>query len=186
MSTGRRYSLAEKREILRYRADHTYEATCQKFGVSQMTLARWSKRIMMQADNTTNTPKDSSPLVEKVKFLESLLQVLKFNEGVLSVSLVNDMGEIVTSVGTQMVGQELIAANTAAMLALGERSSRTFMQGNLDIIFTRSSEGATLIAGAGQHAVIVLLFEGSVDLIKLFTQDFPVIDKIRNVIKNLY
>ena len=42
---GRRYSFPEKKEIIKYLEDHTYKDTCEKFGVSEPTLARWKKLI---------------------------------------------------------------------------------------------------------------------------------------------
>ncbi|OLS13512.1 MAG: hypothetical protein RBG13Loki_2883 [Promethearchaeota archaeon CR_4] len=191
MSYGRRYSLAEKREILRYRETHTYEETSQKFGVSQMTLARWSKRISRWSNrDMTNTPTTPKPIVELpygVRLdLWSLLQVLKSIDGVNVISLVSDEGKSIASLGTETVNEGKLLAMTAALLSLGERSSREFEQGNLEMMLTKANGGTTLVVGAGEHAVLVMLFDASADLSKLFARDFPLIDKIREVVKTLY
>ncbi len=187
MSTGRRYSLTEKREILRYRANHTYEETSQKFGVSQMTLARWSKRIMLNSSNTgkldlSHTSDAATPESERLKFIGSLLDVLKFNEGVKYVALISDSGEFIASTGAKEVPDEMVLANTAALLALGDRASRAFMQGDLDMVLTKASSGATLILGAGPKACLVMFLDDTMNLL----QFFPVIDKVRTAIKNFY
>ena len=44
MASGKRYTREEKDEIMEYRQTHTYRETADKYNVSQMTLARWSRR----------------------------------------------------------------------------------------------------------------------------------------------
>ncbi len=117
-----------------------------------------------------------------MKFIESLLQVLKFNEGVKYAALISVSGELIASIGAKEVPDEMVIANIAAILSLGDRASRAFLQGELDMVYTKASNGATFIAGAGPNAAIVLFLENSVNLIPFF----PVIDKIRNAIKNFY
>ena len=46
---GRRYSFTEKKEILNYLKNHTYKETCEKFGISEPTLARWRKMIRSES-----------------------------------------------------------------------------------------------------------------------------------------
>jgi len=46
---GRRYSFTEKKEILNYLETHTYKDTCEKFGISEPTLARWRKMIKSES-----------------------------------------------------------------------------------------------------------------------------------------
>ncbi len=185
MSTGKRYTLAEKRKILRHLQDHTYEETSKEFGVSQMTLARWSKRIMLDNPNDEtfgepNTSGGANQASERMKFIESLLQVLKFNEEVKYVALISDAGQLITSVGTEEVSDDKLVANTAAILAVHDRTAREFRQGMLNLVYTVASNGGMLIAGAGPHACVVMLLDNGVNLV----QFFPIIDKIRNALKN--
>jgi hypothetical protein len=46
---GRRYSFTEKKEILHYLETHTYKDTCEKYGISEPTLARWRKMIKSES-----------------------------------------------------------------------------------------------------------------------------------------
>ena len=46
---GRRYSFTEKKEILSYLEFHTYKDTCEKYGISEPTLARWRKMIKSES-----------------------------------------------------------------------------------------------------------------------------------------
>ena len=46
---GRRYSFSEKKEILEYLESHTYKETCEKFGISEPTLARWKRMIKSES-----------------------------------------------------------------------------------------------------------------------------------------
>ena len=46
---GRRYSFTEKKEILNYLESHTYKDTCEKYGISEATLARWRKTIKSES-----------------------------------------------------------------------------------------------------------------------------------------
>jgi len=46
---GRRYSFSEKKEILKYLENHTYKDTCEKYGISEPTLARWRKMIKSES-----------------------------------------------------------------------------------------------------------------------------------------
>ena len=44
-SHGRRYSFAEKKEILDYLERNTYKDTSEKYKISETTLSRWKKTI---------------------------------------------------------------------------------------------------------------------------------------------
>src|SRR5512137_2496113 len=44
-SHGNRYSDKEKHDILIYLENHTYKETCDKFSISETTLARWRKTL---------------------------------------------------------------------------------------------------------------------------------------------
>lgn len=45
-SHGKRFRPSEKYAILDFLKNHTYKEACEKFGVSETTLARWRKKIM--------------------------------------------------------------------------------------------------------------------------------------------
>ncbi len=108
--------------------------------------------------------------------------MLKFNDGVNYVALVSVSGELIASTGTKEVPDEMIVATIAAILSLGDRASRAFGQGELDMVFTKASNGATFLAGAGPNACVVMFLDAGTNLI----QFFPIIDKVRTAIKNFY
>jgi len=118
--------------------------------------------------------------------LGSLLQVLKTIDGVRALSIVADTGIPVASLGTENMDEGMIAAMTAALLSISGRASQEFNQGNLEMILTKATGGTTLIVDAGPHATMVMLLDETVDLAKLFTRDFAVIDRIRTIIKAIF
>jgi len=100
MSSGKRYSKEEKEEIMHYRLNHTYRETADKYSVSQMTLARWSRKYKIEGitgDRYTGDPA-----------YKTFLEVLKYLEGVRSVALFNDMtdGSSVASIIENSVSED--------------------------------------------------------------------------------
>ena len=55
------------------------------------------------------------------------------------------------------VEEDRVAAMSAAMLSLGERTAQELNRGNLDQVFVRGENGYVLIISAGQDAVLTSL-----------------------------
>jgi len=175
MSQGRRYTEEEQEEILRYQRTHTYLETSEKYGVSQMTLARWARRSKMSILNYTG--------IEAPQDLATILQSLKFLEGIKVISVISSIGQTVASIGLEKASETTIAAITAAILSLGDRASGMVGQGKLEMVCMKSSEGTIIVIGAGETAVLVLLFDGSADVGNIFTKELPLINRVRSAIE---
>ena len=55
-----RYTTEQKQEILEFARNHTYQATTEKYGVSEMSIARWKKEIPSENDGSDEIYKQAS------------------------------------------------------------------------------------------------------------------------------
>jgi predicted regulator of Ras-like GTPase activity (Roadblock/LC7/MglB family) len=157
MSSGKRYSKEEKAEIMQYRQTHTYKETADKYSVSQMTLARWSRNY------------------------KTFLKVLKYLEGVKSVALFSIMtdGSAVASISDNNISEDVLFLNMTAVLSAAGRSSEELGLGTLDMLMSKCREGLLLIQGINPNLLVIMIYGGKVDVQKIVNQDFPFIDRVR-------
>nr|MDO8114743.1 helix-turn-helix domain-containing protein [Candidatus Sigynarchaeota archaeon] len=108
MASGKRYTDEEKDEIMQYRQTHTYQETADKFNVSQMTLARWSRdyKNKIIGDRISGDASFRIPM-----------QVLKYLEGVKAVALLSDSGETVSLITESTFYEDILFVGTIALLA---------------------------------------------------------------------
>jgi predicted regulator of Ras-like GTPase activity (Roadblock/LC7/MglB family) len=177
MSSGKRYSPDEIEEIMQYRQNHTYQETQTKYSVSQMTLARWSrkfKKLTQSGDHFIGDPVFKIPL-----------QVLKYLEGVKAVAIYSDMsdGSSGASILDNNVSEDALFLAMISILAASERSKDDLDMGKLEMILTKHTEGLFLIVGISATWIMAILFDGKKDLGKLINQDYSYIDRIRKEIK---
>ena len=66
-------------------------------------------------------------------------------------------GLIIASALPQDVEEDRVAAMSAAMLSLGERTSKELKKGSLEQVFVKGINGYVLMMGAGQEAVLTAL-----------------------------
>ena len=72
-------------------------------------------------------------------------------------AIVSVDGLIMASALPQDVEEDRVAAMSAAMLSLGERTAQELNRGKLDQVFIRGEDGDVLLMNAGEDAVLTTL-----------------------------
>jgi predicted regulator of Ras-like GTPase activity (Roadblock/LC7/MglB family) len=183
MSSGKRYTPEEKEEIMQYRQTHTYQETTDKYGVSQMTLARWS-RVHARLQEQQGWPWGCGERVAGDVIYATALQALKYLEGVKAIALYDDEGRTVSMISENTIYENILPGSTIAMLSVADRSSKMINIGKLEMILIKCSGGMLFMLEAGTKLLLVLLYGGNVDLRKIIAEDLPFIDRVRQDIRN--
>ena len=178
MSSGKRYTPEEKEEIMQYRQTHTYQETADKYGVSQMTLARWS-RALLRLQEQQGWPWGSEEQVAGDATYATALQALKYLEGVKAIALYDDEGRTVSMISENTIYENILPGSTIAMLSVADRSSKMINIGKFELMLTKCSGGMLFMLEAGTKLVLVLLYGGGIDVRKIIAEDLPFIDRVR-------
>jgi predicted regulator of Ras-like GTPase activity (Roadblock/LC7/MglB family) len=198
MEHGKRYSDDEKKEILRFRENHTFQETSDKFNISMMTLFRWNQQLRnpekeiirdeKKMDMVAIYNEENKDEKFKAKAIEmaKVLEVLKFIKGVKAIALIKDDGSLITMLATKDTQDVDLNGIVAATLSLGQRASDQLVLGNLEIMLIKSKKGVLFVIGAGRHTVITLLFDEQGDLKHLFGEEFTNIDRVKQIIGESY
>jgi predicted regulator of Ras-like GTPase activity (Roadblock/LC7/MglB family) len=176
MSSGKRYAPEAKDEIMQYRQTHTYEETSDKYGVSQMTLARWSREYKIKVIAGDRLTGDS--------VYGTALRVLKYLEGVKAVALYSDEGTTVAMISENTLYEDTLLMVTLGVLSVSDRSSQMLDIGKLEMTMTKCTGGLLFMREAGPKMLLVMLYGGNVDVHKIVVQEFPFIDRVRQDIRN--
>jgi predicted regulator of Ras-like GTPase activity (Roadblock/LC7/MglB family) len=92
---------------------------------------------------------------------ESMTKILKeLQKGTPDIeasAIVSVDGLIMASALPQDVEEDRVAAMSAAMLSLGERTAQELNRGKLDQVFIRGVDGYVLLMNAGEDAVLTAL-----------------------------
>lgn len=92
---------------------------------------------------------------------ESMTNILKELEAgtpdVEAGAIVSVDGLIMASALPQDVEEDRVAAMSAAMLSLGERTAQELNRGKLNQVFIRGDDGYVLLMNAGEDAVLTVL-----------------------------
>jgi len=72
-------------------------------------------------------------------------------------AVVSTDGLIIASALPQDVEEDRVAAMSAAMLSLGERTSQELKRGSLEQVFVKGVNGYILMMGAGEESVLTAL-----------------------------
>ncbi len=92
---------------------------------------------------------------------ESMTKILKeLQKGTPDIeasAIVSVDGLIMASALPQDVEEDRVAAMSAAMLSLGERTAQELNRGRLDQVFIRGEDGYVLLMNAGEDAVLTTL-----------------------------
>ncbi len=178
MSSGKRYTPEEKEEIMQYRQTHTYQETADKYGVSQMTLARWSRLHKDKAIITDRVSGDPA--------YANALRALKYLEGVKAVALYSDAGQVVATISDNTLYEDALFMPTIALLSAADRSAKEIDLGRLEMVLTQCAGGLLFMLEAGTRLLLVMLYGGSVDVRKIIAQDLPFIDRVRQDLRNQF
>ncbi|HNZ88144.1 MAG TPA: roadblock/LC7 domain-containing protein [Methanofastidiosum sp.] len=91
-------------------------------------------------------------------------------------------GLIIASALPQDVEEDRVAAMSAAMLSLGERTSKELKKGSLEQVFVKGINGYVLMMGAGQEAVLTALARKDAKLGLVFLDMKRTADEISKII----
>jgi len=79
--------------------------------------------------------------------------------------------------------EDAIAAMSATVLALGERTTREFAVGSLNQVYFKGADGYILLQGAGDDGVLVVVTDGSAKLGVLFLLISRTAGEIRQMVR---
>lgn len=98
------------------------------------------------------------PQVSKLEALNSILGSLSASSAEIEAcAVVSTDGLLMASNFPQGMDEERVAAMTAALLAMADRTSRELRRGSLEQVFVRGSEGLVVMMEAGEEGVLVSL-----------------------------
>ena len=119
----------------------------------------------------------------RTELLKELLKEFKSSSADVQASaVVSTDGLIIASELPQDVEEDRVAAMSAAMLSLGERTSKELMKGSLEQVFVKGQDGYILLMGAGEDAVLTALAKKNAKLGLVFLDMKRAADKISGVI----
>ncbi len=179
MSSGKRYSKDEKESIMYYRQTHTYQETAQKYSVSQMSLARWSRKF--KNSNFAGDRYSGDPAYK------TFLHVLKYLKGVKAVALYSGMtdGSTLASITDNSISEDVLFLSISALLAATDRSTQELSLGGLNMVLLKNKEGFLFIRDIDPSLQVIIVYDGSTNINSIVTQDFPLIERVRQDISNL-
>lgn len=119
----------------------------------------------------------------RTEVLSELLKEFKSSSVDVEASAVVSVdGLIIASELPRNVEEDRVAAMSAAMLSLGERTSKELMKGSLEQVFVKGQDGYILLMGAGEEAVLTALARKDAKLGLVFLDMKRAADKISSVI----
>ena len=178
-SPGKRYSAKERKEILRFLEKTSYRETMEKYGVSQMSLARWVK-------NKKRRETLPEQLNEKIqKEIEIHLKLIDNMDNVKSTALITDGGGLILP--ADMDSQE-IAPNIMMSFGLIINGFKKYMEEKTKINAANDSiilevPFGGLIANLMEHMVLVTLVNAEKEVVRNVK---PVIDQTAKQISSLF
>ena len=97
-------------------------------------------------------------------------------------AVVSTDGLIIASSLPQDVEEDRVAAMSAAMLSLGERTSQELKRGSLEQVFVKGVNGYILMMGAGKESVLTALARKDAKLGLVFLDMKRTADEISKII----
>ncbi len=117
---------------------------------------------------------------------ESMTKILKeLQKGTPDIeasAIVSVDGLIMASALPQDVEEDRVAAMSAAMLSLGERTAQELNRGKLDQVFIRGVEGYVLLMNAGEDAVLTALVTKDAKLGLVFLDMKRAVDELEKLV----
>ncbi|KYC45907.1 MAG: Roadblock/LC7 domain protein [Candidatus Methanofastidiosum methylothiophilum] len=118
--------------------------------------------------------------------MEKLTEMLKDLGGtspdIEASAIVSTDGLVIASALPKDVEEDRVAAMSAAMLSLGERTSKELMKGSLEEVFVKGQNGYIVLMGAGEEAVLTALARKDAKLGLVFLDMKRAADEISKVI----
>jgi len=117
---------------------------------------------------------------------ESMTKILKeLQKGTPDIeasAIVSVDGLIMASALPQDVEEDRVAAMSAAMLSLGERTAQELNRGKLDQVFIRGVDGYVLLMNAGEDAVLTTLVTKDAKLGLIFLDMKRAVDDLEKLV----
>ena len=118
--------------------------------------------------------------------IEKLTEMLKnlgsTSPDIEASAVVSTDGLVIASALPKDVEEDRVAAMSAAMLSLGERTSKELMKGSLEEVFVKGQNGYILLMGAGEEAVLTALAKKDAKLGLVFLDMKRAAEEIAKVI----
>ncbi len=122
--------------------------------------------------------------MSRIENLNKALAKLQSSSGdVEACAVVSEDGLIIASSLHQGVEEARVAAMSAAMLSMGQRTAAELKRGKLQQIFVRGEDGFAVIMNAGEHAVMLALARKDAKLGLLFLDLSRAADEVRDILK---
>ena len=119
----------------------------------------------------------------RTQILTELLKELEASTPDVEASAVVSIdGLIIASALPQDVEEDRVAAMSAAMLSLGERTSQELKRGALEQVFVKGVNGYILMMGAGEESVLTALARKDAKLGLVFLDMKRTADEISKII----
>jgi len=97
-------------------------------------------------------------MASRIEILTEMLKDLRGTSPDIEASaIVSTDGLVIASALPKDFEEDRVAAMSAAMLSLGERTSKELMKGSLEEVFVKGQNGYILLIGAGEEAVLTTL-----------------------------
>jgi predicted regulator of Ras-like GTPase activity (Roadblock/LC7/MglB family) len=119
--------------------------------------------------------------IDKLNLIMS--QALRSTPGLEATAMVSIDGLIITSVLPAGIEEDRIAAMTAAILGLGERTAKEMKRGRLEQIYIRGTNGYVMIMAVGSLAVLTAIVGEEAKLGLLFVSLKSIAEKIEAVLR---
>jgi len=117
---------------------------------------------------------------------ESMTKILKeLQKGTPDIeasAIVSVDGLIMASALPQDVEEDRVAAMSAAMLSLGERTAQELNRGKLDQVFIHGEDGYVLLMNAGEDAVLTTLVTKDAKLGLIFLDMKRAVDELEKLV----
>lgn len=96
--------------------------------------------------------------MSRIEALNQILENLQSSSSDVEASaVVSEDGLIIASSLPQSIEEDRVAAMSAAMLSMGERTAVELKRGNLEQLFVKGENGYMVVMQAGPHAVLITL-----------------------------
>ena len=193
MSHGKRYTALERKKILDFLEAHTYDETMKEYNVSQMTLARWVKRMK----NRRGRLNDYIIKPEQIPEIQLFLNMLELLEEIKDVFLISSTGQLVKASSSQITEHsDLIFQDPNGIVPLVSKlfaNTEEFthsvfqnLQGDeksmeLNIfseIVINTSQGVVLVSGLGSKAAVMIIFEEYCKIKEIYSTHYHYINQI--------
>jgi predicted regulator of Ras-like GTPase activity (Roadblock/LC7/MglB family) len=127
--------------------------------------------------------KETKMAESKIDQLDKIMsQALRSTPGLEATAMVSIDGLIIASVLPADIEEDRIAAMTAAILGLSERTAKDMQRGELEQIYIKGNNGYVMIMAVGSQAVLTAIVGEEAKLGLLFVSLKDMAEKIKAIL----